>query len=176
MSLGNWEGCVFDEPKPEELPGVRRSCTSPRWCGVISPAMNRRKFILKKQTKIILGVVALVAVVAILLGVYFGTRPDTTEGAKALTITVVHGDDSQNVFEIHTDAEYLDAALTENDIASGEDSEYGLFITTVDGETANSDNEEWWCITQDGEMLMTGASETPINDGDSYELTLTVGY
>jgi hypothetical protein len=24
MSLGNWEGCVFDEPKPEELPGVKK--------------------------------------------------------------------------------------------------------------------------------------------------------
>ena len=43
---------------------------------------------MKKQTKIILGVVALVVAIAVLLGVYFATRPDTTQGAKALTIVV----------------------------------------------------------------------------------------
>lgn len=125
---------------------------------------------MKKQTKIILGVVALVVAIAVLLGVYFATRPDTTQGAKALTIVVVHGDGSEKDFDIHTDAEYLAEALTENDIASGSDSDYGLFITTVDGE------QQWWCITKGGEMLMTGASETPIADGETYELTLTTGY
>ena len=49
---------------------------------------------MKKQTKIILGVTALVVVIAVLLGVYFATRPDTNQGAKALTIVVVHGDGS----------------------------------------------------------------------------------
>lgn len=131
---------------------------------------------MKKQTKIILGVVALLVVVGVLLGVYFGTRPDTTEGAKALTITVVHGDQSEKEFDIHTDAEYLEGALTENEIASGEESEYGLFITTVDGETADESKQQWWCITKDGEMLETGAGDTVIADGESYELTLTEGY
>ena len=73
-------------------------------------------------------------------------------------------------------AEYLDQALTENEIASGSDSEYGLFITTVDGETADDSQQQWWCITKSGEMLMTGASETPVADGETYELTLTTGY
>ena len=50
---------------------------------------------MKKQTKIILGVTALVVVIAVLLGVYFATRPDTNQGAKALTIVVVHGDGSE---------------------------------------------------------------------------------
>ena len=81
---------------------------------------------MKKQTKIIIGVVALIAVIAVLLGIYAATRPDTTAGAKELTIVVVHGDESQKTFDIHTDAEYLDQALTENEIASGSDSEYGL--------------------------------------------------
>lgn len=131
---------------------------------------------MKKQTKIILGVTALVVVIAVLLGVYFATRPDTNQGAKALTIVVVHGDGSEKDFDIHTDAEYLAEALTENEIASGSDSEYGLFITTVDGETADDSQQQWWCITKGGEMLMTGASETPVADGETYELTLTTGY
>ena len=49
---------------------------------------------MKKQTKIIIGVVALIAVIAVLLGIYAATRPDTTAGAKELTIVVVHGDES----------------------------------------------------------------------------------
>ena len=76
----------------------------------------------------------------------------------------------------NVDAEYLAEALTENEIASGSDSEYGLFITTVDGETADDGEQQWWCITKGGEMLMTGASETPVADGETYELTLTTGY
>ena len=130
---------------------------------------------MKKQTKIILGVVALVAVAAILLGVYFGTRPDVQEGAKALTITVVHGDGSEKAFDVHTDQEYLEGALLENEIVADNQTEYGLYILTADGETVDERNQEWWCITK-GELLMTGAGETAISDGEHYELTFTVGY
>ena len=131
---------------------------------------------MKKQTKIIIGVVALVAVVAVLLGVYFGTRPDPQAGAKALTITVVHGDGSEKVFDVHTDEEYLEGALLENEIVEDNQTEYGLYILTADGETADEGNQEWWCITKDGQTLMTGAGETPVADGEHYELTFTVGY
>lgn len=131
---------------------------------------------MKKNKKIILGVVALVALVAVLLGVYFGTRPDTTEGAKALTITVVHGDGSEKVFDVHTDAEYLADALVENEIVEDNQTEWGLYILTADGETVDEGNQEWWCLTKDGQMSMYGASETVIADGESYELTFTVGY
>ena len=131
---------------------------------------------MKKQTKIILGVVALVAVAAILLGVYFGTRPDVQEGAKALTITVVHGDGSEKAFDVHTDQEYLEGALLENEIVEDNQTEYGLYILTAAGEPVKEAGQEWWCITTDGELLMTGAGETGISDGEHYELTFTVGY
>ncbi len=131
---------------------------------------------MKKQTKIILGVVALVVVAAVLLGVYFVTRPDTAAGAKALTVTVVHGDGTEKVFDVHTDAEYLEGALLENQIVEDNQTEWGLYILTADGETADETKEEWWCLTKNGEMTATGASDTPIADGEHYELTFTVGY
>ena len=31
-------------------------------------------------------------------------------------------------------------------------------------------------VTKSGEMVNTGADQTPIADGDAFELTLTVGY
>lgn len=127
------------------------------------------------KKKIIIGVVALVVVVAVLLGVYAAIRPDTTIGAKTVTISVVHKDGNEKVFEVHTDAEYLEGALLENEIVEDNQTEWGLYIITADGETVDEANQEWWCLTQDGEMLMTGASETPVNDGDHFELTFTEG-
>ena len=67
-------------------------------------------------------------------------------------------------------------ALDEQKLIEGTESEYGIYIKTVDGITANEENQEWWCITKGGETLFTGADTTPIADGDHFELTLTVGY
>ena len=131
---------------------------------------------MKKQTKVIIAVVALVLVAAVLLGVWYFTRPATVEGAKALTIAVIHGDGTEKDFEIHTDAEYLAEALLENEIVEDNQSEWGLYIVTADGETADESQQEWWALTKDGEMTPTGASDTVIADGEHYELTLTVGY
>lgn len=131
---------------------------------------------MKKNKKALLGVMALVAVMAILLGVYYGTRPDNVGGAKALTITVVHGDGSEKVFDVHTDAEFLAEALLEYEIVEDNQTEWGLYILTADGETVSEANQEWWCLTKNGQEHMYGAGETVIVDGERYELTFTVGY
>ena len=119
---------------------------------------------------------ALVAAMVLFFGVWLLVRPAGIEGEKNLTIEVIHADQRTVTFEISTDAEYLDEALTEHNIAQGSESTYGLFIETVDGETADSSKQEWWCITRGGESLMAGASELPVADGETYELTLMVGY
>ena len=49
---------------------------------------------MKKNTKIALAVVALVVAVAALFTAYFLNRPQTQEGSKAFTVTVVHADGS----------------------------------------------------------------------------------
>ena len=107
---------------------------------------------------------------------YLHTRPETTEGGKIIDVVVIHGDGSQTGFQYRTDAEYLGDVLAENGLAEGTEGPYGLFITTVDGETADEARQQWWCITREGEMLSTGADQTPIADGEQYELTLTEGY
>ena len=115
---------------------------------------------------------------ACLLGavLYLHTRPETAEGGKIIDVVVIHGDGSQAGFQYRTDAEYLGDVLAENGLAEGTEGPYGLFITTVDGETADEARQQWWCITREGEMLSTGAGQTPIADGEQYELTLTEGY
>lgn len=130
----------------------------------------------KSTKKTIIALVALLAVIAVLFGVYQMTLKATVQGAKTITVEVIHKDGSQKSFEYHTDREYLGETLTDEGLVSGESGAYGLFITSVDGETADDANQEWWCITQNNEQLNTSADQTPIADGEKYELTLTVGY
>lgn len=125
--------------------------------------------------KLLAGVLALVLVVAALIGVYFATRPATSAADKTITATVV-ANGEEEAFTIHTDEEYLRGALESIDLIAGEESEYGLFVTTVNGITADDANQEWWCFTKGGESLNTGVDSTPIADGDAFEITLTVGY
>ncbi len=125
--------------------------------------------------KLLAGVLALVIVVAALIGIYFVTRPATSATDKTITATVV-ANGEEEAFTIHTDEEYLRGALESIDLIAGEESEYGLFVTTVNGITADDANQEWWCFTKGGESLNTGVDSTPIADGDAFEITLTVGY
>ena len=76
-------------------------------------------------------------------------------------------------FTYRTDAENLGQVLVEENLVQGEDSATGLFVTTVDGETAQDSLRQWWCVTKGGERVDTGADTTPIADGDHFELTMS---
>lgn len=95
---------------------------------------------------------------------------------KEITLKVVHGDGSEKEFPVSTTAETLGEALEAEGLIAGEESSYGLFVTTVDGETVDEGNQEWWCLTKGGGMVTTGVDSTEVSDGDVYELTFTVGY
>ena len=101
---------------------------------------------------------------------------EETAGSKTITLTVVHGDGTSNDITVSTDAENLRDALEAEGIIAGEDGPYGMFVQTVDGETADDGEQEWWCLTKGGEMWNYGVDDTEIADGDVYEFTLTVGY
>lgn len=131
---------------------------------------------LMKNKKSIIGAVVLVIVVAVLFGVYTFTKPQTKAGSKDITVQVVDKDGKTEDFEYHTDRQYLGEVLQDEKLVEGENGEYGLFITSVNGIKADASNQEWWCITKGGEYLNTSADKTPVEDGDAYELTLTVGY
>ena len=103
---------------------------------------------------------------------------DFSEEAQEKTIAfqVVHKDGSTQDFEIATTAGTLREALEAEGLIAGEESSYGLYVETVDGETADEGNQEWWCLTKGGEMWNYGVDDTQIEDGDAFEFTLTVGY
>lgn len=122
------------------------------------------------------GMAALILVCAVFFGLWSAVRPEVQQGAKALTVEVIHKNGETKTFAFRTDAEYLADALLEQKIVEDNQSTYGLYILTADGETVNEADQEWWCVTKGGEVHMTGVSETVIADGETYELTFTVGY
>ncbi len=130
----------------------------------------------KNTKKVIFSVVALVAVIAVLFSVYWFTKGKTSAGSKTITIDVVHKDESVKTFTAKTEREFLGEVLADKKIVEGEEGPYGLFIMAADGEVADESNQEWWCLTKDGGQVNTSADQTPIADGDKYELTLTIGY
>lgn len=130
----------------------------------------------KNSKKTVIAAVILVIVAALMLGVWYFTRQKPVEGQKDITVTVVYKDKTSDKFEITTQQEFLGGALEENNLVKGEESEYGLFITEVNSVKADTANQEWWCVTKSGEQVNTGIDVTPINDNDSFEITLMVGY
>lgn len=132
---------------------------------------------MKKNTTKSIVAVAILAILVVVLGlVYNHFKPKTVEGSKTVTVEVIIPEEETKEFTLYTDAEYLRQALDEEKLIEGSESEYGFFITSVNGRVADSAKEEWWCITKGGEEVYTGVNETPIQDGDTYELTLKVGF
>ncbi len=131
---------------------------------------------MKKQTKIIIAVVAIVAVIAILCGVYIANKPVATTGAKNVTLEVIDNEGTSTMYEANTDAEYLSELFEEIDglTVEGTTSEYGLYIETVNGITADySIDSSYWSIMVNGEYGMYGADSQPVTDGDAYQLVYT---
>lgn len=131
-----------------------------------------------KKTIIAVAILLVLVIGAIIA--WFALRPAPRADAGAGQITVVaavtHGDGSEKEFTIRTDAANLRGALEQENLIQGDESEYGLYVKTVDGETADEAQQQWWCFTRGGEMLMTGVDDTEIADGDHYEIVLTTGW
>ncbi len=133
-----------------------------------------------------LAAIALFVLVAAFAAVYFYQRPAAELGSKTVQVVVV-APEATTVATYQTDAEFLGAILQDEtctidntagltlDIV-GSDSEYGFYIEGVMGYNANTENQEWWCVTKGGEMVTTGIDATPIADGDTFEITLMTGW
>ena len=129
-----------------------------------------------KNKKLVITIAVIVVLVAALLAVYAATRPAAAAGGKTITVTVVHADGTSKDFTYQTDAEYLGEVLVAEGLVEGEDSEYGLYVTTVNGITADWDADQtYWAFYIDGEYAMTGIDATEIVDGSTYSLVLTKG-
>ena len=91
------------------------------------------------------------------------------EGQTVFAFTVVDKDGNETAFEIHTDKEMVGDALIELGLLEGEDSQYGLFVKTVNGITVDYNTDgAYWAFYVNGEYAMSGVDTTPITEGETY--------
>lgn len=90
-------------------------------------------------------------------------------GEKTFLLTVVDKDGAETEFEIHTDQDMVGAALQEEGLISGEEGDYGLYVKTVNGITADYDTDKtYWAFYIDGEYATSGVDTTAIQEGSKY--------
>lgn len=100
------------------------------------------------------------------------TWPDGSvigEGSKQLSLTVTDETGSEIKLEIHTDQSTVGAALSELGLIDGEEGEYGLYVKTVNGKTADYDTDgTYWAFYINDEYAQSGVDTVKITDGDRY--------
>lgn len=101
-----------------------------------------------------------------------GSQTDVSQlgqGSTKFMFTVVDGEGEETHFEINTDKETVGEALLELELIAGDESEYGLYVKTVNGITVDYDKDgKYWAFYVDDEYASTGVDSTTITEGASY--------
>ena len=91
------------------------------------------------------------------------------EGSKEFAFTVVDKEGNETEFEIHTDKETVGEALQELELIAGDEGDYGLYVKTVNGITADYDTDgTYWAFYINEEYAPSGVDSTAITEGESY--------
>ena len=130
----------------------------------------------KKNNKGVIALIIVLVLAAAALVICQINKPETQQGGKEITINVDHLNGADTTFTIHTDEEYLRGALEQEDLIEGTESEYGLYVLTVDGETADESEQQWWGYSVNGTFAELGVDSQPVADGDVYDFVLNVGW
>lgn len=101
-----------------------------------------------------------------------GTRTEGSvlgEGSMKFTFAVVDKDGNETQFEIHTDKETVGEALLSLDLIAGDEGDYGLYVKTVNGITADYETDGmYWAFYIGGEYASTGVDATAVTEGETY--------
>ena len=141
------------------------------------------KTLLVKSTTLLLALVLLFGLVACAAVEKTGVwetatyRRDMTLGDGVRTVTVeVAAEDEVITFTVKTDKETVGAALLEEELIAGEEGDFGLYIKTVNGMTADYDvDRSYWAFYIDGDYAMSGVDGTAIDEQATYRLEYTRG-
>ena len=97
-------------------------------------------------------------------------------GKTAFTLVIVDKEGATTTVDVRTDEATVGAALLAHNIIAGETSDYGLYVKTVNGITADYDTDKtYWGFYIDGEYAMTGVDATEIVAGTTYTLRVEQG-
>ena len=91
------------------------------------------------------------------------------EGATEFIFKVVTKSGEEKTFTVRTDKTIVGEALQGVGLIEGEDSQYGLYVKTVDGETLDWDTDgKYWAFYVDGVYASKGVDSTEIEAGKVY--------
>lgn len=91
------------------------------------------------------------------------------EGDTSFETEVVDAEGNTVKFTVLTNDKTVGEALHNLGVIAGEEGDYGLYIKTVNGITADYDKDGvYWAFYVDGEYAMTGADMTDVVGGTVY--------
>ena len=100
------------------------------------------------------------------------SKTETTsvgEGDTKFDFTVVDKDGNETKFLVSTNKTTVGEALLDAKLIEGEDSQYGLYVKTVNGITLDFDTDGmYWAFYVNGEYAMSGVDTTEIKTGETY--------
>ncbi len=103
-------------------------------------------------------------------GAAYSEDAELGEGAATISVAVT-AEDKTVTLTVRTDADNLRGALEPLGLIAGEESEFGLFVNSVNGIPADYEADGYyWAIYVDGEYASTGIDTTPVTDGGEYAL------
>lgn len=131
---------------------------------------------MKKNSKKIIALAAVVLVVGLMAFAWMNFREKPVAGSKAITIEVINSAEESTVYELNTDVSYLAEAMDEAEGLEyvAEDGPYGLVVSAVNGETAVYETDgAYWSFCVNGDYCNYGISEQPVEDGDAFQIIYT---
>ena len=135
--------------------------------------MNKKT--MNKMMRLILCTV-LIAVMALMAAGCGSKSAETTSPGVSFTFVVTDLEGNESTFDITTSKATVGEALLDEGLIVGEDSEFGLYVTSVNGMTADWDNDHtYWAFYIDGEYATTGVDATEVTEGATYSFVLTKG-
>lgn len=104
-----------------------------------------------------------------------GTEQDIGQGDTTFRFEVVDPDEVLSVWNVSTSEETLGAALVAVGLIAGDDTEWGLMVSEVNGIVADFNaNGAWWALWVDGEFAMTGVDGVYVESGATYAFVYTI--
>lgn len=96
------------------------------------------------------------------------------EGQHSFTFQVTMTDGTAYNYTIQTDAETVGQALLDLGLIDGDESDYGLYVTTVLGVTLDyTADGYWWALSENGTDTTVGVDGLTVTDGSTYAFTAT---
>ena len=130
---------------------------------------------LKRVLSLILCMV-LIAAMALFTGCSNNKAEAPKEGDQSFTFIVVDLDGKETSFDLTSEAETVGEALLEEGLIAGEDSQYGLYVKTVNGLTLDYDKDgAYWAFYEGDTYANSGVDSTSIEDGQTYSFRAEKG-